>query len=74
MHLSHYSAPAASASPWPPCSAARGQNVSLLARGSTRDAILADGVHKTGLFGDLDFAADDFTVSDDHAYLSRRQL
>ena len=43
-----------------------GANVSLLARGSTRDAILADGVHKTGLFGDLDFAADDFTVSDDY--------
>ena len=43
-----------------------GANVSLLARGATRNAILADGVHKTGLFGDLDFAADDFTVSDDY--------
>ena len=43
-----------------------GAHVSLLARGATRDAILADGVHKTGLFGDLDFAADDFTVSDDY--------
>ena len=43
-----------------------GQQVAIYARGKTKEAICSDGIHKTGLFGDLDFEARDFTVSDDY--------
>lgn len=44
-----------------------GQDVSIYATGKTYEAICQSGVHKTGLFGDLDFEAGDFTVADDYA-------
>lgn len=43
-----------------------GQQVAVYARGRTREAIVSGGLHKTGLFGDLDFAAEDFELSDDY--------
>lgn len=43
-----------------------GQDVSIYATGGTREAILSGGIHKTGLFGDLDFGPEEFTVSDDY--------
>lgn len=44
-----------------------GQQVSFFARGETKKAIEADGVHRTGLFGDLDIPAEQVSVSDDYA-------
>ncbi len=38
--------------------------VSVYARGGTRDAIAAGGLHRRGLFGDADVPAEDVTVSD----------
>lgn len=43
-----------------------GKNVSIYATGATHAAIQAGGVHKTGLFGDLDYSVDDFTLADDY--------
>lgn len=44
---------------------AAGCAVSLYARGETKNAIAADGLHRRGLFGDLDEPAGDIAVSDD---------
>ncbi|MGM9538116.1 MAG: ketopantoate reductase family protein [Candidatus Onthomonas sp.] len=44
-----------------------GQNVSFFARGETKKAIETGGIHRTGLFGDLDIPAEQVTVSDDYA-------
>lgn len=43
-----------------------GHQVAIYARGETKQAICSGGIHKTGLFGDLDFGATEFTVSDDY--------
>lgn len=48
-----------------------GQQVAIYARGETEVAIRSGGVHKTGLFGDLDFEAGDFLVSDDYGAFPR---
>lgn len=44
-----------------------GEDVSIYATGKTYEAIRTGGVHKTGLFGDLDYSPDDFTLADDYA-------
>ena len=44
-----------------------GQDVSIYATGKTHDAIAADGIRKTGLFGDISFGADEVTLADDYA-------
>lgn len=43
-----------------------GESVSIYANGKTKDAIETDGVHKTGLFGDIDFAPGAFPLADDY--------
>ena len=43
-----------------------GQDVSIYAAGATYAAIRAGGVHKTGLFGDLDYAPEEFSLADDY--------
>lgn len=45
---------------------ASGAEISLLARGNTKEAIAQDGIHRTGLFGPLDFGPDQVTVSDNY--------
>lgn len=44
-----------------------GQQVSFFARGNTKEAIAAGGVHRTGLFGDLDIPKEQIQVADDYA-------
>lgn len=44
-----------------------GQQVSFFARGATKAAIEAGGVHRTGLFGDVDIPAGQVAVADDYA-------
>lgn len=44
-----------------------GQQVSFFARGATKDAIAAGGVHRTGLFGELHIPAEQVHVEDDYA-------
>lgn len=46
--------------------ASAGQKVSFFARGETKKAIEAGGVHRTGLFGDLDIPAEQVSASDDY--------
>lgn len=44
-----------------------GEHVSFFARGATKSAIEADGVHRRGLFGDLDLPAGSVRVEEDYA-------
>lgn len=44
-----------------------GQQVSFFARGATKDAIAAGGVHRTGLFQELHIPAEQVRVEDDYA-------
>lgn len=43
---------------------ASGAEIALLARGATKDALTSGGIHRTGLFGPLDFGPEEVTVSD----------
>lgn len=47
--------------------ASAGQQVSFFARGATKAAIQAGGVHRTGLFGEVHILPEQVTVSDDYA-------
>ena len=51
-----------------------GHQVAIYARGQTKQAILKSGIHKTGLFGDLDFEAGAFQVSDDYGAFPENSL
>ena len=44
-----------------------GHDVSIYAVGETYAAMKRSGIHKTGLFGDLDFEASDFTLANDYS-------